>query len=338
MGKRAWIAIDVSMKSFQASIADDSAAVRHWSSLPSANFEHSAVGMKQFVMWAKGQGWNSQNVVGICIEATGRHTQRWVELYKGRLGPVCIVNPARPKAFAKSLGIKDKSDRVDACVLALYAKATQPKPAPVDSASVRELRELCRLRNALEAQRQANQQRLADGPCSALVRAALKRSMTAQRREIQQLDKAMYELIRNDATMYKDFKRAKTIKGIGPRSATVILAEFGDLRRYNRDQLVALAGLYPREYTSGTSVRKRPRLAKAGKAPVRAALYMAAMSAIQADLNHRRFAQRLKENGKNPMQILGAVMRKLLMLVHAVVVSETDYDPNYQMRVQSQTA
>jgi transposase len=220
----------------------------------------------------------------------------------------------------------------------LYAKATQPKPAPVDSASVRELRELCRLRNALEAQRQANQQRLADGPCSALVRAALKRSMTAQRREIQQLDKAMYELIRNDATMYKDFKRAKTIKGIGPRSATVILAEFGDLRRYNRDQLVALAGLYPREYTSGTSVRKRPRLAKAGKAPVRAALYMAAMSAIQADLNHRRFAQRLKENGKNPMQILGAVMRKLLMLVHAVVVSETDYDPNYQMRVQSQTA
>lgn len=338
MSKTAWVGIDVSKESFYAAVADDTVAPRQWTSLPVTHFEHSAQGLTEFLAWLHKAGWTPSCVSGVCLEATGRYTHQWIQLLKDRLAPVCVVNPAHPKAYGNSLGIRDKSDRVDACIIALYAKTTRPQPAHTDCPAQRELRELSRLRHSLETQRQANQQRLADAPTSAFVRSTLKRAIAALEREIRRIEQAIDQLIRQDQAMSNDLKRATTVKGIGRKTACVILAEFGDLRRYNRDEIIALAGLYPREYTSGMSVRKKPRLAKAGKTPVRAALYMCAMSAIQADPNLARFAQRLKAHNKLPMQIIAAIMRKLLLIVHAVIVTETDYDPNYQHQLQSQTA
>jgi transposase len=333
-----WVGIDVSKESFHASVADEASAPREWAVLPVAPFAMSAPGMREFLAWVRGFGVAKDRVAGICIEATGRYSGQWMELLHDRLGAVSQVNPAQPKAFAYSLGIRDKSDPVDARVLALYGKVNEPRPMSPASPIQRELRELARLRHSLESQCHANQQRLADGPSSLIVCASLKKANKALAREIERVGKAMDALIRKDDTLKKDFKRAKTVKGIGAKTAMTILAEFGDLRQYNRDELVALCGLYPREYTSGKSVRKKPRLVKGGKANVRAALYMCAMSAIRADAHLGAFAKRLTDNGKEPMQVIGAVMRKLLMLVRAVVVSETDYDPNYQQRVQSQAA
>jgi transposase len=336
MNKTVWVGIDVGKYTFQSAVADGSALPRQWASLPVAQFEHSGQGMSQFLRWLENSGWAREDIAGVCIEATGRYTYQWVQLLQERLGPVCVVNPALPKAYAHTLGIRDKSDRVDACVIALYAQAIQPQASPSDSATQRELRELSRLHQSLEEQCQANQQRLADGPSCALARAILKKTITALRRQIQNVKRALDRLIRNDDALSKDFDRARTVTGIGPKTATLILAEFGDLRRYNRDELVALSGLYPREFTSGVSVHRRPQLAKAGKASVRAALYMCAMSAVQANPHLRQFARRLKSNQKAPMQILGAVMRKLLLLVRAVIVTETDYDPQYAHTLQSQ--
>jgi transposase len=338
MSKRAWIGIDVAKETFYAAVADEATVPRHWATLPAEQFDHSAKGLNDFLRWLKRLDCTGEQVVGICIEATGRFTQQWIDLLNGRLPKVSVVNPALPRAFAQTMGLRDKSDRVDACVIALFANATQPKQTPADSPAQRELRELSRLRHKLENDRQAYQQRLTDNPPSSLARATIKKTIAALNHQVSHLEQAMDGLIRSDATLYKDFKRAKTVKGIGAKTAMLILAEFGDLRRYNRDQVVALAGLYPREFTSGTSVHKKARIAKAGKASVRAALYMCAMSAIQANAQLRQFAQRLKDNGKQPMQVLVAVMRKLLVFVHAVVVSEKDYDNNYAQALESQTA
>lgn len=334
MSKTAWVGIDVSKRTFDVAIADDSATPRQWTSLPGAQFEHSQEGAAQFLQWLSKMGWRKKQIIGICIEATGRYTHQWIELLDGRLEPVCVVNPARPKAYGISIGIRHKSDHVDARILALYAKATDPQPMRTESPAQRELRELSRLHQSIEVQYQANQRRLADGPSSTFVRATLKKIIADLKCQLNHLEQAMDKLIRQDAQLYNDFKRAKTVKGIGTKTATIILAEFGDLRNYGRNQLVALAGLYPREYTSGTSVHKRPRLAKAGKASVRAALYMCAMSAMRADPNIGNFVRRLNKNGKVPMQVIIAVMRKLLMIFRAVVVTETDYDSGYKERLQ----
>lgn len=332
-----WLGIDVSKYSFYVAIADESATTRGWASLPSAKFDLTPQGMKEFLAWLRECGIAKRRIAGACIEATGRYSAQWVGLTKNRLGPVSTINPARPCAFGKSMGIRDKSDRIDACVIALYGKMHEPKPTHECAAVERQLRDLSRMRHTLSSECQGHKQRLSEAP-SPVVRAVLKRMITKLEREIRQVEQAMQKLIDNDERLSKDFNRAKTVKGIGTNTAMVLLAEFGDMRRYNRDELVALAGLYPRDFTSGVSVHKRSKLAKAGKAPVRAALYMCAMSAIQADGHTKNFATRLKKNHKEPMQVLAAVMRKLLMIVHAVIVSETDYDPNYNHGVQSKAA
>lgn len=335
MSQDVFVGIDVGKTIFHAAVADGAAVPREWASLPNAEFEHSLPGVTAFLAWLGGLGYTRDHVAGVCLEATGRYGIRWAQALQDRLAPVCLVNPARPKAYGVSVGIRDKTDRVDACVLALFAKATRPRPTRPDSPAQVELRELSRLHHAIEQQCHANRQRLADGPASAFVQATLKKTIAALERQMKRIEQALNKLIGQDETLGADCKRAQSVPGIGAKTATLLLAEFGNLREYNRDELVALAGLYPRQYTSGTSVHKRPRLAKAGKARVRAALYMCAMSAMRANRAVGTFVQRLKDRGKRPMQILGAVMRKLLLLVHAVVVSDTDYDPDYPQQVQS---
>jgi transposase len=338
MSKGVWIGVDVGKESFHAAIAGEDVEPNEWARLPQARFDHSWEGMKGFVDWMKEHGLEQETGAGVCLESTGRFSERWVELAGEGLGRICVVNPARPVAYARSLGIRSKSDRLDACVLALYGKATRPKPSMRLTRSQKALRELSRLHAALSSDCQAYKQRLEDGPSSAQARASLKKIVAGMSRQLKQLEAEMEAVIAKDERLSKDFRRAKTVTGIGPKTATLILAEFGDLRSYNRDEFVALAGLYPREYYSGTSVRKRPRLAKGGKAVVRARLYMCAMVAAKFNPALGAFAKRLEGCGKRPMQILGALMRKLLMLVHAVVVSETDYDPNYAARIKSPAA
>ena len=236
-------------------------------------------------------------VAGVCLESTGRLSARWAVGLTGRVGPVSIVNPALPNAHRTALGIRDKHDRVDACVLALFAKATQPRPTVCRSAARQELSELYRLHQALQGQCQANEQRLADEPMSSFVCTTLRKTIRALRRQIERLEKKMDAVIGEDPDLDKDARRMQTIPGVGRKTAWVVLAEFDDLREYRRNELVALAGLFPKEHTSGTSVHKKARLAKGGGGRVRKTLYLCALSAKGHNPQLRRFAQRLQAQG-----------------------------------------
>jgi len=329
MSKRFWVGVDVGKGPFWAGISDTEAGVQQWTDLPAQSFENTPAGFDAFVAWAAKNGVDVQSVAGVCLEATGRMSTRWTKALDDRLGPVSIINPALSCAHRKSLGIRDKTDRVDACVLALFGKATEPAPTVFRSSSRQELCELYRLRESLNAQCHANEQRLADGPTSAFVRATLAKMIKAQKRQIKNVEKQMDAVIAEEPELRQDAKRIETIAGVGRKTAWVILSEFHDLRLYKRNQLVALAGLFPKQTISGTSVHKKPRLAKGGGAAVRKALYMCAMSAKRHDPRMRKFAQDLQARGKQPMEAIGAVMRKLLLTIRAVVVNETDYDPQW---------
>ena len=104
----------------------------------------------------------------------------------------------------------------------------------------------------------------------------------------------------------------------------------GDLAEYTRSEIVGYAGLYPVDFESGSSVHKLPHLAKGGGGRVRRVLYMAAMSARRYCPQLKAFADRLESQGKKKLVVLAAVMRKLLLLIRALVVTGHDYDPNYQ--------
>ena len=334
MNKRAWLGIDVAKETFHAAVAAEDAVPKDWNKLSHVDFSHSADGMKQLARWVEKQG---VALDGVCMEATGRLSQHWMELAHGRFGEVSMINPAYGVAYGKSLGIRSKSDRIDACILALYGKQNRPAPVRLASPEHRELRELSRALQDLQAQYQANHQRLGDGPGSKYVAAALRRVQKTLKKEMEHLREEMESLVARTPTFAQDARRIKTIKGIGMTTAILLLAEFGDLRTYNRDELVALAGLYPREHTSGSSVHKKSRLAKTNKTSVRSALYMCAMSALRYNSQIKTFGERLTKNRKEPMEVLGAIMRKLLLIAHALVVTGKDYDPNYGVGVKCST-
>lgn len=327
--KKLWLGIDVAKNTFHAAVDRGDTGPHAWARLSHADFAHTSQGMQDLRRWLAEQGVKAGKLGGVCIEATGRLGTRWVELADERLGPVSIVNPAYICSFAKSLGLRDKTDRVDACVIAVYGRVMQPAPTKKPTETCRALNELGRTYQTLQQECLAWKQRLEDGPSSKIVRKLCADMMKSLECRMTRMHKEMEREIASCPTMEGDYKRLLTVNGIGRRTALVLLGEFGDLRQYNRDELVALAGLYPREYSSGTSVHKASRLAKAGKGNVRAVLYMAAMSAKQSNAHIKAFAERLKKHGKRPMQVLCAVMRKLLMIAHAVVVSAKDYDPTY---------
>ena len=329
MSNKFWIGCDISKSTFWVAAADVKGTDTDWTKLAHHEFEHSEEGMAGFLAWVKSLGIGKREVAGICLESTGRLSIQWTLLLEERLGQVSIVNPAAPKAFGTSLGIRDKSDRVDACVCALFGRMKRPAPTKFRSPKRQELCEQFRCRLALDRQRIANEQRLNDGPSSKVVRVVLRRTIKALERQIENLEAEIDKTIKDDAELSEDAKQAATVVGIGKKAVWAILGEFGDLRQYKRNELVALAGLFPKEFTSGTSVRKKPCLAKGGGGRVRQVLYMCAMSAQRFNPSMKRFSKRLEENGKTPMQVLGAIMRKLLLTVRAVIISGKAYDPDY---------
>lgn len=329
MCKTVWIGVDLGSKSFFAAIADGQTPPSAWASLPVKEFANTPTARTQFVAWVKGTLTADQRIAGVCLEATGGLAWDFARGIAQRLGALSIVNPARPVAFARSLGLRDKTDRIDACVLALYGVALRPAPRPLPTSLQRQLRELSALYERGKKDVRACENQLRETIKSPVVRRCLRARLRALEKEMALVATEMDRLIDSDATLKEDARRMSTIPGIAEKTRRVLLAHFGDLREYSRNELVALAGLYPKRFQSGTSVHKKPTLAKGGGARIRAALYMAALTSRKHCPQLKRFADRLEKNGMTKMAILGAVMRKLLLLARAVVVSGNDYQADY---------
>ena len=130
-----------------------------------------------------------------------------------------------------------------------------------------------------------------------------------------------------------DIELLISIYGVGQIIATVIIAELGDLRRFRRArQLSAYTGVSPKTIHSGISVNGRTRMCKQGNPRVRHALYMAALTAIRQPSDLQDTYNRIYENKGKKMIALGAVMRKLLLVMRVLLITENEYDPHYKKR------
>ena len=263
------------------------------------------------------------------MEATGRYSLEviaWLLAAEASLAPAC-VNPLQAKRFAQSLGTRNKTDRVDARVLARMGAERKPAayqpPTPARAA----LRDLVRERRALVDERTALNNRIGEGTDSAIVRRERDRLLGNLKRAIQRMDKAIAEAVAADAQLRRDVARLCTIPGVGMVTAVTVLAELGDLRRFSSSrQVTAFAGVSPHQHMSGTSVRGRTRMSKQGNPAVRSVLYTSSMTASRVPGPMQQTYQRLVDAGKAPSAALGAVMRKQLVLMRALLVTETDYE------------
>lgn len=246
----------------------------------------------------------------------------------GRTGDAApaIVNPQRTADFIKSLGVRNKTDRLEARGLAFYGAERRPAPYEPPMPERATLRALSRFRDSLVSERVALENKQADTSCSKTVRQLAKRKWRQQERDIQTVEREMKALIARAPELKRDYDLLITAPGVAFVTASVVLAELGDLRRFARArQVTAFAGLNPRRIDSGSSVHVQPRLSKSGNPRIRQALYLAAMAAVRVSGPLQQTYERLLQRGKVPKSALGAIMRRLLVLMRALIVSGTPY-------------
>lgn len=305
----------------------DVCLVRPDGQLVEALFENTNAGHARLVEWIQ---LNAQQLsVHAGMESTGSYSRAWCDLLHAAGHTVSLLNPARPKAYAQACGQRNKTDRVDARLLARFVADQKPHPwtPPDDAADL--LKELVRRREDLLALRQSEKNRL-ESSRSGAVRQSLARSIKNFDQEIAQMEKEMDALVASNAKLKKNEQLLRTIKGVGKLTARKIMAELPEADQFERGrQVAAYAGLCPRRHESGSSVRKGGKLSKVGNASLRKALYLPAVTAMRHNPLLKIFAERLLGQGKPKLVVVGAVMHKLLRIAFAILKTQKPFDPTH---------
>lgn len=251
----------------------------------------------------------------IVLEATGgREAPVAAALATAGLA-VAIVNPRQVRDFAKATGQLAKTDALDARVLAHFAEVVRPDPRPLPDADAQALSALLARRRQVLAMLVAEQQRW-ETTVPAL-RPRLEAHIAWLRQERDELDALLRQQIRHSPLWREDDALLQSVPGVGPVLATTLIAELPELGRLDRKQIAALVGVAPFNRDSGTLRGKRAIWG--GRASVRAALYMAALTAARCNPVVRAFYLRLLTAGKAKKVALTACMRKLLTILNAIL-------------------
>jgi len=222
---------------------------------------------------------------------------------------------------------RNKTDKLDSALIAAFCLKHQPTPWKPSSEAEQRLRALVRHRDDLLQTQLQQQNRLRD--CrDKLVRRSLEKLLAAIGEELESVEQEIERELAAQSQVKSNLALLDSIVGIGLLTAAKLLAEMPNLGQYESAKAAAAdVGLSPSEYQSGTSVRRRSRMSKVGKASVRAALYWPAITAKKHCPAMRAFAERLAAKGKPKKVVIGAVMRKLVHICYGVLKHQTPYDP-----------
>ena len=258
------------------------------------------------------------------VEATGGYERLLVAdlLDAGHL--VAVVNPRQVRDFAKALGILAKTDRIDAAVIARFGQQVEPRPLAEVHEKQGELDQLVTRRRQLVVLRTAEKNRFTMAH-SKPVKRSLQLVIDTLNKEIKRIEKEILALVESDDQWQGKADILSSVPGVGNVTAATLIAEFPELGQINRQQAAALAGLAPFNRDSGKFKGKRS--ISGGRRTVRTALYMAALSAKTHNPLIRKFAERLKAEGKLPKVILTACMRKLLVILNTMLKTNTLWNP-----------
>ena len=251
----------------------------------------------------------------VVLEATGGLELPAVGALAAAGLPVAVVNPRQVRDFARATGTLAKTDRLDAAVLARFAEAVRPAPRPLPDADARELAALlARRRQVVEMlTAERNRRRAAAGR----VRAQIEAHLAWLAGQLDELDRELAAAVRASPAWRAKEDLLRGVPGVGPVLALTLLAGLPELGRLDRRGIAALAGVAPLNRDSGALRGKRA--VWGGRAPVRAALYMAAVVAARHNPVIRAFYGRLVAAGKPKKVALTACMRKLLTILNAML-------------------
>jgi len=259
----------------------------------------------------------------IVLEATGGlETALAAALAQADL-PLAVVNPRQVRDFAKATGKLAKTDAIDAHVLAHFAEAVRPQSRPLPSAQLAELDALADRRAQLVKMQTAEQNRLASAP--ACVRADIQAHLDWLAQRIDQSNQDLRRLIESSPAWRAKDDLLQSMTGVGPVLAATLIAAVPELGSLNQRQIAKLVGLAPLNHDSGQHRGKR--MVFGGRGQVRALMYMPARNAARFNPTIKALYERLKAAGKPDKVAITACMRKMLVILNAMVKTNTHWAP-----------
>lgn len=251
----------------------------------------------------------------VVIEATGGYERGVVAALAAAGIPLVVANPRQVRDFARSTGQLAKTDRIDAQVLALFAERVRPEPRPLPDEATRTLTALLARRRQILEMLTAERNRL-EHAVPAVHRDLVQHIRWLERR-LRDVDHDLDRTVQSSPIWRAKENLLRSLPGVGPVTSRTLIGSLPELGSLNRKQIAALVGVAPLARDSGTL--KGKRLVWGGRAPVRAALYMAALVGSRRNPVLKTFYDRLLAAGKPKKLALTACMRKLLTILNAMV-------------------
>jgi transposase len=239
--------------------------------------------------------------------------------------PVAVVNPRQVRAFARATHQLAKTDALDAVLLARFGALVQPVPRALPDALQQDLAALIVRRRQLVEMLGAEKNRLE--MARRAVRAHLTRHIAWLERQLHQVDAAIHALIADSPVWRAHEDLLRSVPGIGPTTARVLLGLLPELGQLDGRAITALVGLAP--YARDSGRHRGIRQIWGGRAAVRQALYMPAVVAIRHNPRLQAVYRRLVAAGKPKKVALVAVMRKLLVMLNAILRHHTPWQPDW---------
>jgi transposase len=260
----------------------------------------------------------------VAMEATGGYETVVASAVAAAQLPLAVVNPRQIRDFARATGKLAKTDRIDAAAIAHFAEAVRPPARPIADAEAQALGELvARRRQVIEMivaeghrRRMASQRR---------VIRAIERHLALLQAELSELEGDIDGAIRNSPAWQADADLLASVPGVGKATLRTLIAELPELGHLNRRKIAALVGVAPINRDSG-SLRGRRTIA-GGRPAVRTALYMAALVASRANPIIAPYYAKLRAAGKTGKQALVACMRRLVVILNAILRDRKPWQP-----------
>lgn len=252
----------------------------------------------------------------VALEATGGYETVVAATLSAAGLPVVVVNPAQVRSLGRAVGQRAKTDPIDARLIARFAAMTRPEIRPLPDEATQRLADLVARRRQIIAMIVAERQRQKRFTDRRLQK-SIGRLLEALQRELSEVDTEIDTDIRGSSAWREKQELLASVPGVGPTIARTLIAEMPELGSLDRRQIAALAGVAP--WTRQSGQWKGRSFIGGGRAPVRAALHMGAVTASRHNPALKAFRDRLLAAGKPKMVALVAVARKLLTILNAIL-------------------
>jgi len=288
-----------------------------------ATYANTPPGFRQ--LW-RALGGMDPAALHIGMEATGIYWEALAQWAHAQRAVVFVLNPARVKAFSRAEGQRQKTDPVDAGVIARFILAQALHPWTPPAPALRELTALVRRLDGISAMLRVEKNRAATATLP-VVRASLRRTSAALKKEYAVLAHAGERILAATPALAHDLALLMTIPGVSRITARRLLVFLRRTPYETARQAGAASGLTPTHCLSGTSIHKKPHISRLGDAALRQALFSPAVCARRYNPRMVPWAQALTQRGKCNKVVICAIARKLVHCAFGVLKHQTPFQP-----------